>query len=446
MTTQPGSSIYTQGFGSRPENVEVPHIDIRDPASTDINFPQGKRWINSVDNSEFTLTSFTSTNGIVSANWVISSSAKALYPITPYVVGPKGISGYQTIQSALDQANADIIDGTVSAAAIYIQPGTYTENLMCYAKISVIGTVGASGESITTIVGHHIPPASGNFSFINLILQSTDDVFTSSAAGTGTLICKGCIFNIAHFIFNLVNWMGSLEIDSCTDISSSNSIITNNTGAPFTARDSQLGASVTAGNMSGVSTFNSSTFGVALSQGGSGSSTFNNCIFNADFTCAGSSSNIFNFCSFVTGTNSALIQSSSGTLHINNCYIDSQAATTIDGSGIGAVTLTNVAFSGAAVFSGLLMLSWGYVYTGSITTQGPNSLGGITDVGGLRVIEDLGGAVNTVAFSNTANEMVSTGTGTIKMGTINNASSSAWIKIYIGTIAYFIPCFTTDSP
>ena len=44
MTTQPGANIYTQGFGSRPENVEVPHLDVRAPTTTDVLYPIGKKW------------------------------------------------------------------------------------------------------------------------------------------------------------------------------------------------------------------------------------------------------------------------------------------------------------------------------------------------------------------------------------------------------------------
>lgn len=69
MTIQPGGNLYTQGFGSRPENVEVPHIDTRDPSNSDVNFPTGKPWINSSNNKAFLLTSLSSTGGSVIANW-----------------------------------------------------------------------------------------------------------------------------------------------------------------------------------------------------------------------------------------------------------------------------------------------------------------------------------------------------------------------------------------
>lgn len=69
MTIQPGANLYTQGFGSAPENVEVPHVDVRNPTTTDTNYPIGKRWIDRVNNETFTLTSLTSSGGVLSANW-----------------------------------------------------------------------------------------------------------------------------------------------------------------------------------------------------------------------------------------------------------------------------------------------------------------------------------------------------------------------------------------
>ena len=71
MTIQPGAAVYTQGFGSRPENVEVPTIQPRAPATTDVRWPLGKRWIDTLDNAEYVLTSFGSSLGVVSANWAL---------------------------------------------------------------------------------------------------------------------------------------------------------------------------------------------------------------------------------------------------------------------------------------------------------------------------------------------------------------------------------------
>ena len=71
MTVQHGANLYTQGFGSRPENVEIPHIDVRPPGVTDVNYPIGKRWIDQIGNAAYTLTSVSASLGTLSANWAL---------------------------------------------------------------------------------------------------------------------------------------------------------------------------------------------------------------------------------------------------------------------------------------------------------------------------------------------------------------------------------------
>lgn len=91
MTFQPGANLYTQGFGSKPENIEVPHIESRNPSITDVNYPVGKTWLNNVSEQEYILYRFQVVNGVTQAVWA-----------TP--VGPSG-----SIDSLSDNANVKVI-------------------------------------------------------------------------------------------------------------------------------------------------------------------------------------------------------------------------------------------------------------------------------------------------------------------------------------------------
>jgi hypothetical protein len=73
MTIQPGANLYTQGFGSRPESVEVPHIENRAPSASDYNYPIGKRWIDR-DVASYELIGISTSNGITAANWNLLAS------------------------------------------------------------------------------------------------------------------------------------------------------------------------------------------------------------------------------------------------------------------------------------------------------------------------------------------------------------------------------------
>lgn len=60
---------------------------------------------------------------------------------------------------------------------------------------------------------------------------------------------------------------------------------------------------------------------------------------------------------------------------------------------------------------------------------------------------DSGGTLGNIHFTNTSDLSAnSTGTFTIKSKSVNNLDSTGFIKIYIGTDAYYIPVFSTTAP
>jgi hypothetical protein len=93
-----GAVLYTQGVGSKPQNVEVPFYSNRAPNPVDMNYPIGKRWINSALNLEYVLTSKSSFTGSTLANWVT---------VTPeaFYISAVGV--------------ATLVDGTVTVANTY---------------------------------------------------------------------------------------------------------------------------------------------------------------------------------------------------------------------------------------------------------------------------------------------------------------------------------------
>lgn len=105
MTIQTGANLYTQGYGSRPENVEIPYYSGRSPSTLDIKYPLGKRWINTVANTEFSLTSFVSFNGSISATWTLLSNAGAGFVV--------GLTGDNSLLVSPDvNGNINIFGGT----------------------------------------------------------------------------------------------------------------------------------------------------------------------------------------------------------------------------------------------------------------------------------------------------------------------------------------------
>ena len=106
MTFQGGANLYTQGFGSHPESVEIPVISTRNPGSHDTNYPIGKRWVNTVQNAAFVLTSQATVNGITTSAWTAQygSNYVAISGITPAMV-----AGLVTVNNAAITTSSIVI-------------------------------------------------------------------------------------------------------------------------------------------------------------------------------------------------------------------------------------------------------------------------------------------------------------------------------------------------
>jgi len=135
----PGSNNYTQGFGSNPENVEVPTYQARQPTPSDTNWPIGKRWI-WIGNGEFTLESITTVSGLAVAFWAVGATL-------PLVVAA-GASP-QTANSRL----ATVTFSGVSIAAGASQTFVINDSAITANTTAVdVGMVGATAGSALSIV------------------------------------------------------------------------------------------------------------------------------------------------------------------------------------------------------------------------------------------------------------------------------------------------------
>ncbi len=159
MPFQPGAVLNTQAFGNRPESVEVPHIDVRAPASSDgvkQQFPVGKRWVDTLDGAEYCLTGYSSANGVTSATWaLLGTDTGALNTLT-------GDSG-----------------GAISPSA---------GNINLLGTASQIDTVG-SGSTITfSLIGPYTP---ATYTAHGVLLGEGSSSIVATAAGTNGQVLIG---------------------------------------------------------------------------------------------------------------------------------------------------------------------------------------------------------------------------------------------------------------
>ena len=201
---QPGANIYTQGFGSRPENVEVPHIDVRAPTTTDILYPIGKTWLNKVAGNYYVLANFTTSNGVTTANWAfLGSSTGDLNSLTTQdltVVTPTaGTIVFNGVANQLTTTGSNS-PGTVNVGLVnaVIAPGSLTTTTTLAATTTV-----TAGTGITSTTGNIVASA-GN---INATLGSMS-AGTTVTAGTGITSTTG---NIVATAGNISATLGSVS-------------------------------------------------------------------------------------------------------------------------------------------------------------------------------------------------------------------------------------------
>ena len=180
MPFQPGAVLNTQGFGNRPESVEVPHLDTRAPTSSDYLYPVGKYWVNSSANTIYFLTSQSSSATGTTANWqLLDSGASALSTLTDTantVVSP--VSNNIKIAGTTNQVTSTAGTGTITLSV----PTTFTSP----GSVTATTSITASNGAITATNGNFVKGTAGNKDVYSSVASTT--TAGANSAGTVTLV------------------------------------------------------------------------------------------------------------------------------------------------------------------------------------------------------------------------------------------------------------------
>ncbi len=312
-----------------------------------------------------------------------------------YVVGFTGNSGYTTVQAALDAI------GPGGSGQIFLQPGTYTENLTFPDGIDV-GIITGSDEDAAAaeIVGAHIPPTTGNVVLWRVKMTSPSDLFNSAAAGSATLSLVHNNYSVNGYLWNVPNWTGALVAGLIADRASASSGIVNNvTGtSPVFLFSNDLGVgSANPGFINGFCEIQQCGIGCPITYGGSSSIIFARNIFTATQTFTDSIGGGIHNSYFSTGSDAALEYETSGDVVLSDCTITSTNNPAIDGSGAGTLIIGAVAFTSDNNISASLTLSKGTLNTGTLQADQLQIEGGaVTDFIGQATL-----VAGTVTVANT---------------------------------------------
>ncbi len=270
------------------------------------------------------------------------------FPITPFVVGISGEAGYQTVQAAISAAVS------AGGGTVYVQPGTFTEDLTLSDGVMVVGTI----DENTIIVGTHTPPTTGNFAFQNITLQDGTAIFSSASAGSAILTLEQCIINVTNgHTFDIVNWTGELNIFNCGFIGTNDGVINNTGGSPVVSNSSDFGNGLlNAFVISGATNIRDIELRCPGTFQGSGEIDIADCVFLGTITTAGSVSLLMANSVIQTDATPAFVQGSSGIVFLNNVIINTSNNPAIDGAGAGVLNLGSVDFTDNSARAGTLTI------------------------------------------------------------------------------------------
>jgi hypothetical protein len=187
--------FYNEGGGSFPTNKLFPHIDVRIPASTDVQYSIGQLWVDTVSLNAYMLASQTSSQGITSSNWIllgasdgeiVSLTTDDTTVVTP-TAGNINIAGASPLSTTGSGSTVTVnLSGTVGVAHGGTGAATFTAHgvLLGEGTSAIVPTaVGSNGQVLLGSTG--ADPAFG------MLTSSTGVTFTGGAASLAVNIANG---------------------------------------------------------------------------------------------------------------------------------------------------------------------------------------------------------------------------------------------------------------
>lgn len=203
---QPGANLSGAiGTPTRPENVEVPHYDLRVPSTMDWNYPIGKEWIYT-GNSIWKLLSILGQNNVNTANWVqIASSTGSIDSVL-------GTANQITATTAANITTLTIPVAFIAPGSIAATLGNITAtngnlvlgtagNKILSTSVGTTTAAGANSFGTVTLVGGTATVATSAVTSSSLIIIWRQSIGATGAAALGQL-SVGTIVNGTSFVIN----------------------------------------------------------------------------------------------------------------------------------------------------------------------------------------------------------------------------------------------------
>ena len=189
MTDQYTNQTYSIATGANSTAPFVIHFSSRDPTAQDVNYPVQKQWVNTTSQKFWILSGFSTSNGVITADWLLfpqgSATAETLTGNSGGAVSPDGSSNINVI-------------GDGSTITIAGNPGTNTLTAQLIGAVTSLftadsGTATPSGGDIILAGGTGLSTsASGH----TVTFNAATSVATSYVTDSGTAMPSSNILNV----------------------------------------------------------------------------------------------------------------------------------------------------------------------------------------------------------------------------------------------------------
>lgn len=321
------------------------------------------------------------------------------YPISPYVTGNVGESGYGSIQDIIN-----VLKPLFGPHVIWVQGGALIVENLDFSGFAFSANVHIRAVPLNahgpidgvTIIGNHIPPTTGRVLIENINLEAgSGDIFASAAAGSSEFILRNCGSHTTAggYIFNLPNWISSgiitIENHEQNALATSNGAIVGG-NSTVNIRDCYYLGNLTSETMvlNGITNITNSAIHCPVNLGTSAILNIEGSEFFEPVTLSGNSTGNINNSVFSTGSSASITMSSSSNTSLSHCTIDTSSSPAIDGAGAGIIDLSEVSFLAQSAIAGTVNIS-----------RNSHTETGIVSAKGLDIQEGANARMGTVNFT-----------------------------------------------
>jgi hypothetical protein len=364
----------------------------------------------------------TNSLNISSTGLVYYNSTTGLFSVGLDLSGQKIIVG-DTSKGANYSTIAAAIAASSSKSVIYIQEGTYTENLTLGNDISIVSlsvsagiNASAGGSTSNTKIIGKLSVSNGTSTIQGVYLETNGD-YIAEVTGTGNLSFFNCYFQATNNVpFRTSNASGNIFLECCssnldqTGLSLYN-ISAGSIWAKYSFFYNQGGSTTLPTLSSGKATFEYCYSQCPFASSSTGEITLETCrietytIGATGLTTAGSVSSVVNNCNFYTGGGSSIDIGSGSTVFLTNSTVRSVATNAITGSGI--LYLGSVDFNGSSASTSIntstinnLITRLGSTRTSGISfDDGVNTLQNFVDVTSFTPALQFGGSSTGITYA-----------------------------------------------